>query len=224
ATDQLRKTLLQLLAIVVRRSFFDLSSEGLYTTFNVRLFAGTFNDRGVVFVDRNLFRSTQIFEFHVFEFDSKVFADDLTTGQNRNVFQHCFATITKPGGLHCGNIQSATQFIDDQSGQRFAFHVFGDDEHWFTHLGYLLEQRQQILHRADLLFVNQDQWILKNSFHPFRVGHEVRAQVTAVKLHSLDNLKRGVHRLRFLNGDDAIFTDFIHRFSDDGADRGVAVG
>ena len=62
-----------------------------------------------------------------------------------------------------------------------------------------------------------------STFHPLRIGYEVWAQVTAIELHSFDNFERSLHRLRLFNGDHAVFTDLVHRFCNDVADRLVAV-
>jgi hypothetical protein len=90
--------------------------------------------------------------------------------------------------------------------------------------GHLLEQRQQVLHRADLLLVDQDDRVLEHDFHALGVGHEVGREVAAVELHALDDLERGLHRLGLFDRDDAVLADLLHRLGDDRADRLVAVG
>ena len=87
----------------------------------------------------------------------------------------------------------------------------------------LLEHRQQILHRADLLLVDQDDGILEHDFHPLGIGDEVRRQIAAIELHPFDDLERGLERLGFFDGDDAVFADLLHRFGDDPADGLVVV-
>ena len=88
----------------------------------------------------------------------------------------------------------------------------------------LLEDGQQILHRADLLLVDQDVRILEGGFHALGVGDEVRRQVAAVELHALDDVERRLEALRLLDRDDAFLADLVHRLGDDVADRCVAVG
>ena len=87
----------------------------------------------------------------------------------------------------------------------------------------LLEHRQQVLHRADLLLVDQDDRILEHDFHPLGIGDEIRRQVAAIELHAFDDLERGLERLRFLDRDHAVLADLLHRFGDDPADRLVVV-
>src|SRR5207249_8106620 len=54
--------------------------------------------------------------------------------------------------------------------------VLSDDQQRLAHFGRLFEQRQQILHRADLLLVDQDVHVLEYAFHTLRVGHKVRSE------------------------------------------------
>ncbi len=65
--------------------------------------------------------------------------------------------------------------------------------------------------------------LVENGFHSVRIGDEVGREIAAVELHTFDDFEQGVHRLRFFDGDDAVFADLVHRFGDDRADRLVAV-
>ena len=73
---------------------------------------------------------------------------DLAAGQDRDVFQHRLAAIAEARSLHRRGLQRAAQLVHDQRRQRFAFDFFGDDQQRLAHLGDLLENRQQILHRC----------------------------------------------------------------------------
>ena len=108
--------------------------------------------------------------------------------------------------------------------ERFAFDVFRDNQQRLAHLGGLLEQGQQVLHRADFLLVDQDVNVFQHALHPLRVGDEVGREIAAVELHSFDHFQRRLHRLRFLNGDDAVFAHLLHRLGNDAADLLVGVG
>ena len=153
------------------------------------MLAGAFDDRSVVFVDRDLFRHAEIFEFDVLEFDSEILTDHFATGENRDVFERPRARRSPNPGAFTAAMFSVPQLVHDESRECFAFDVFGNDEHRLAELRNLFEQRQQILHRADLLLVDQDEWILQHS-HPLRIGYEVWAQVTTIELHSFDNFER----------------------------------
>ena len=56
------------------------------------------------------------------------------------------------------------------------------------------------------------------------IADEVGREITAVKLHTVDGLQLGHHGLRLFDRDDAVFADLLHRFGNDVADGGIAVG
>ena len=58
-------------------------------------------------------------------------------------------------------LQRAAELVHDERRERLALDVLGDDEHGLAHLRDLLEDRQQILHRRDLLVVDEDERILE---------------------------------------------------------------
>jgi hypothetical protein len=64
----------------------------------------------------------------------------------------------------------------------------------------------------------------EDNLHPLRVGDEVRRQVAAVELHSLDDLEGGLEALGLLDGDDAVLADLLHGVFEDGPDLGIVVG
>ena len=83
---------------------------------------------------------------------------------------------------------------------------------------------QHVLHHAELLLVDEDEAVLEDGFHALRVGHEVGREVPAVELHPLDDVEGGLHRLGFLDGDDAVLADLLHGLGDEVADGLVVVG
>ena len=50
------------------------------------------------------------------------------------IFKHRFATVAKTRRFNGSNFQTATQLVDHQCGQRFAFNIFSDDQQWFGSL------------------------------------------------------------------------------------------
>ena len=72
--------------------------------------------------------AAQIFQLHAFQLDAGFFEDRLAAGQDGDVFQHGFAAIAEARSLHGAGVQRATQLVDNQSGERFAFHFFRDDQ------------------------------------------------------------------------------------------------
>ena len=185
--------------------------------------AGALDDRRVVLVDRDLLGLAEVLELDVLELDAEVLGDDLAAGEDRDVLEHRLAAVAEARRLHRGGLQRAAQLVDDQRGQRLALDVLGDDQQRPAHAGDLLEHRQQVLHRADLLLVDQDDRVLEHHFHALGVGHEVGREVAAVELHALDDLERGLERLGLFDRDDAVLADLLHGLGDDLADRLVVV-
>ena len=71
--------------------------------------------------------------------------------------------------------------------------------------------------------MNQNQRIFQTYFHSFCIGHEVRAEIAAIELHSLYHFQRCFHGSRLFNGDNTVFADLIHCFRNDAANRRIAV-
>ncbi len=52
----------------------------------------------------------------------------LAGGQHGDVFQHGLAAVAEAGSLDGDHVEGAAQLVDDQGGEGFAVHVFGDDQ------------------------------------------------------------------------------------------------
>ena len=190
AADQLGQPLLQLLAVVVRGGVLDLRADLLDAALDRLGLAGALDDRRVVLVDRDLLGAAEVLDLDVLELDAEVFRDRAAAGQRGDVLEHGLAAVTEARRLDGGGLQRATQLVDDQRGQGLAVDVFRDDQERATEPRHLLEQRKEILHRADLLLVDQDDGVLEDDFHALRIGHEVGREVAAVELHALDDVER----------------------------------
>src|SRR6267154_2363182 len=201
AADQLGKAFLQLFLVVVGGGVFDLGADLLHTAFDVRGLAGAFDDRGVVLVDGDLLGAAEVLELHILELDAEVFGDGLAASKSGDVFEHSLAAVAKARGFDGGALQRAAELVYHEGGEGFAFDVLSDDQEGLAHLGGLLEQREQVLHRADFLFVDEDTDIFENAFHALGIGDEVGGEVAAVKLHAFDYFEGGLHRLGFRDGD-----------------------
>ncbi len=79
----------------------------------------------------------------------------------------------KPGALTAHTLRTPAQPVDDQRGKCLAFDVLRDDQQWPACLRDFFEQRDEVSQRIDLLIAQQDERILENRFHPFRIGDEV---------------------------------------------------
>ena len=181
------------------------------------------NNRGVLGVNANLLRDTQITQLNSFQLQAKILEDRLATGQNREVFQHGLATITVARCFDRTNLQDATQFVDDQRCQSFAFDVFGDDQQWQASLGNLFQQRDQRLGAADLFFAEQNPAVVEFNNLVVCIGHEVRRQETSLELHPFDEFDFGVDLTALFDRDHAVFANLQQGICQNLADFFVVV-
>src|SRR5467141_4538210 len=128
AARELGQTLLQLLTVVVRGGFLDLRLDLIDARFDVGLLAGAVDDGGVLLVDHHLLGAAEHGERDALELDAEIFGDCVTAVQNRDVLQHRLAAIAEARSLDGGNLEAATQTVDDEGGESFAFDVFRDDD------------------------------------------------------------------------------------------------
>src|SRR5467141_1129755 len=224
AARELGQTLLQLLTVVVRGGFLDLRLDLIDACFDVGLLAGAVDDGGVLLVDHHLLGAAEHVERDVLELDAEIFRDRLTAGQHRDVLQHRLAAIAEARSLDGGNLEAATQTVDDEGGESFAFDVFRDNHKRLAALHHGFQQRKQFIQLRQLLFIDEDVGIFHFDAHLVGVGDEVGRDVSAVELHAFDDLKLGLERLGFFNRDDALIADLLHGVGKELADFRVAVG
>src|SRR5439155_1185313 len=152
AASELGQALLQLLTVVVRGGFLDLRLDLVDPCLDVGLLAGPADDRRILLVDHHLFGATEHGERDVLHLDAEIFRDRLTTGQNCDVLQHGLAAIAEARSLHSGNLEAATQAVDDESGESLAFDVFRDDDKRLAALNNGFQKRKQFIQLRQLLF------------------------------------------------------------------------
>ncbi len=147
----------------------------------------------------------------------------MAAGQHGDVAQHFLAAIAEARGLDGRDLERATQLVHHQRRQRLALDVLRDDQEGLAALGDLLQHREQLLHRRDLLVVDEDVGVVQHRLHLLRVGHEVGRQVAAVELHAVHGLQRGLEALGLFDRDHAVLADLLHRIGDQVADFLVVV-
>ena len=130
---------MELLPVVVGSRLVDLCLDLLDAAFDLLWIAKAFHDRGVVLVDRDALGAAEVSELHIFQLDADIFRDHLAAGEDRDILQHGLAAIAESRGLDGRHVERATELVDHQSRQGFAFHVFSKDHERLAHLGDLLE-------------------------------------------------------------------------------------
>ena len=164
---------MQLLAVVVAGGLFHLGADFLYPAFDLNALAFAFHDGGVVFIHRDLLGAAQVLHLHVLQLDAQVFGHGLAAGQDRDILQHGLAPVAEARGLYGHSLQRATQLVDHQGGQRLAFNIFRHDQQRLAALGDVFEDREQVFHGRDFLFVDEDVSVFEHRFHALRIGDEV---------------------------------------------------
>src|ERR1017187_5290936 len=224
AAGELRQTFLQFLLVVVRGCFLDLRLDLRHARLDLGLLAGAVDDGGVFLVDHHLLGAAQHVDGDVLELDAEIFRDRLAAGQDGDVLQHGLAAIAEARSLDGRNLEAATQAVDDEGGEGFAFDVFRDDNQRLAGLHHGFEQRQQLVEVGELLLVDQDVGVVEFDAHLVGVGAEVGRDVAAVELQAFDDIEFGFQRLGFLNRNDALVADLLHGIGKELADFCIAVG
>ncbi len=91
------------------------------------LIAFTVNNNGVLFLNLNGFCTTKLYPLWYLSVPTKL-GNYLTTGQNCDILQHCFSSVTIAGSLNSYYIEGTTQFVDNQSGKSFALYILSNDQ------------------------------------------------------------------------------------------------
>ncbi|CSA31013.1 Uncharacterised protein [Vibrio cholerae] len=75
--------------------------------------------------------------------------------------QHRFTTIAKARSFNRCHFHDAAHVVDNQSRQRFAFHIFSHDQQWTRGFRYAFQYWQQFADVRDFLIHQQDEWVIQ---------------------------------------------------------------
>src|SRR3569623_1849167 len=221
---ELRHALLQLLLVVVGGRFLDLGLDLLNASLDVGLLAGTIDDGAVLFGDHDLLGGAQVVQGGLLKRETHFFTDHLAVGQNSDVLQHGLAAVAETGGLHRAHFDDAADGVHHQSGEGFAFHIFGDDQQRTAGFRNAFQHGQQLADVGNLLLVDENQRVIELGAHVLLVVDEVGRQIAAVELHAFHHVELVVEARAFFDGDDAFFADLVHGVGDDLADGLIGIG
>src|SRR5690625_627534 len=113
ASRKLGKTLLQFFPIVVRVGVLDLFTDLGDSTVDILGVSFAVDDGRLLFRYANLTGRTHHVQRHVFQFETDFFGNDLTAGNDRNIAQHSFTSITETGGFNGDRIEGTANFVYD---------------------------------------------------------------------------------------------------------------
>src|SRR5258706_4606954 len=222
AAGQLGKTLLQLFAIIVAGAVIDLDLDFLDAALDRLLIACAVNNGGVVLGADDLTSTAQVIERNAFQLTTNIFADDRAAGQDCDILKHGLAAITEPRGFNGQHVQHTTQLVQHEGCQRFAVDVFSND-HQFTatNLDELLQNWNDVLGSANLLFVDQDVWLVDDRFHGVGSSDEIGADLATVKLHTFNVLGLEFEATALFNRNHAVLTNLVHDFGNQVTDLAI---
>ena len=224
ATGEFAKAFLEFFLVVVARRVSDFALDEFDALSDVLFRTGTIDDGRVVLRYRNLFGRTEHFEGGLFEFQALFLTDDHTTRENGNVFEHRFAAVAETRSFDSANLELCAETVHHKSSQRFAIHIFGNDEEGTTALHGRFEDGQKLLHARNLLVVDEDIGVLHIANHLLGVGHEVGRKITAVELHTFYGLEHRVASFGIFNRDHTVHRNGTHTVGNEFTDFAVVVG
>src|SRR6185437_12439758 len=223
SAGELRNTLLKLLLVVIAACVLNLLADGLDAGRDIRGLAASVYDGRVLFRNDNLFGLAQMVQCDLLERESKFIRNLGTAGQGRNVLQHRLAPITEARSLHCCHLEDASDIVDDQRRERLALDVLSDYDQRTACLRNGLQERQHLADIRDLLIAQKDQRLVELGRLTLLLVDEIRGQIAAVELHTIDQFELVFESLSFFDGDDTFLTDFRHRIGNGLADGFIRV-
>src|SRR4051794_40538913 len=222
AARQLGEALLELLAVEVGVGVLDLGLDLVDAALDGVAVTGAVDDRRRVLGHDDATGAAQLRDLRVLELEAHLLGDDLAAGQDGDVLEHALAAIAEARGLDGHARERAAQLVHDERREGLALDVLGDDQQRLARLDGLLEDREDVPDRADLLVGDEDVRILEDRLHALLVGDHVGRDVALVELHALGELEVHAERLALLDVHDAVLADLLDGVGDDVADVLVA--
>ena len=167
-------------------------------------------------------RGTKLHKLGVLEFKTKFVGDNLAAGKNGYITEHFLAAVAEARSLNSNAGKCSAELVEDKGGKRLSLDVLGYDKELLARLNNLFKQGKQILNIGNLLVGDKNERVVKYGLHLIRIGCHVGRDVTAVKLHTLNNVGICVGGFGFLNGYNAVGGNLIHRLGNKLADIFVA--
>ena len=224
AAAQFAKTLLELLLVVLGSAHLDLLADLVHTVADGLLVAGASDYGGVLLGDGHLLGLTEHIGSGVLERKAALLAHHHRSGKGSDILKHLFAAVAKARGLDGSNLKSAAEFVHDKGGKSLAVDIFSHDKQFPALTCDRLEDGEKVLHRADLLVGHEDGRIAQFGLHLVAVGHEVRGDVAAVELHTLNHLDFRIGALGLLDRDNSVTAHLGHSVGNELTNIRIVVG
>ena len=179
---------------------------------------------GVFLGDFNLSAVTENAFVWVFESDSDFLWDDCGSCKDGQIVKDGFSVVTKWWGLDSADLETSLNLVDNQVGQWFAFDIIGDDQQGSLFFQGNFQELKDVLEWWDLVFGDQDQWLLEIDLLRLLVVNEVWWNVSSVELESLNEFDFVLEGFALANGDNTCMADFFEKISEFLTDLFIAIG
>ena len=184
----------------------------------------TVDDCCIILINSNLVCRTQHIQCCLLQLQALLLRDNNTASQYSDILQHSLATVAETRSLHCTNLQTTTQTVNNQCCQSLRINILSDNQQRTTALCCRLENWQELLQIRNLLIVKKDVWVIHYTLHLVSICHEVTAQVTTVELHTFNYTDVGITALALLDSDDTILGNLAHSICQELTDFRIVVG
>src|SRR3989441_10713168 len=104
----------QLLLVVIRRGLVDRGLDLVDAALNAVALTLATHERGVVLVDHDALRLTEVVERGVLELEADFLRDHLPVGQDRDIAQHLLPPVAEAGRLDGAHLQRAAELVDHE--------------------------------------------------------------------------------------------------------------
>ncbi|CSB88738.1 Uncharacterised protein [Vibrio cholerae] len=104
--------MLQFVPIVLRCGVFQLMLDLRDAILEGTWLGSAIDNRGIVFIDGDFFRATQIVQRHFFKLKTYFLANHSASSEGRDVLEHCFALFTKAWRFHRCHFNDATHAVN----------------------------------------------------------------------------------------------------------------
>lgn len=224
-TGQLRETLLQLLLLVLGGGGVGHDTADLLAALrDVVLAALAVEDNGVLLGDGDGTSGAEHLRGELLKLDVELIGEDGTVGKDSKITEDALAVVTEAGGLDGGDLELATELVQNADGESLSLNVLGNDDQRAAEGGGCLKGGENILDGGDLLLGEQDEGLLELDLLGLGVGDEVGGGVATVEAHTLGDLELILQGLTLLHGDNTLLANTLHGGGDELANVGVTIG
>ncbi|MNY16873.1 hypothetical protein D3C86_1501640 [compost metagenome] len=102
-------------------------------------FAGAADQGGALLVDHHPPGAAELAQLDLFQANAQLAGNHQAVGEDGDVLEHLLAPVAETRRLDRHSAEDAADLVDDQSRQRLAFDVLGDEGQRPAALGDLLE-------------------------------------------------------------------------------------